>query len=86
MNAVLIFLLVFAIGAVANQPKTAETFLAVSKPYIEEYGEPLSVKREHSSQLGFSTIYYYWGDKYVVFYRNRYRGSDWTILEEGENK
>ena len=84
MNIILIFLLLFTITTnIAIQPKNKETFSVVSKPYIEKYGEPLNISRDHSMQLGYKIVYYFWKDKYVTFYHNRYKSSDWIVLEEG---
>jgi len=86
MNIVLIFLLICTISMnLAIQPKNKETFSVVSKPYIEEYGKPLSIEREYSQQLGYKIVYYYWEDRYVVFYFNRNKGSNWIVLKEGKS-
>jgi len=71
--------------SLAIQPRNKETFSAVSKPYIEEYGKPLNIEREYSQQLGYKIVHYYWEDRYVVFYFNRYKGSNWIVLKESDN-
>ncbi len=84
MNIFMIVLIALIIvGNVVVQPeKNEDTFSAVSKSYVENYGEPLNISKENSAQLGYSTVCYYWKDKYVVFYRNRYKSSAWIVLEE----